>query len=89
MSHARRQHAVDSLPSDQRRRLEVDLVTVSRAALAERAAAANFRIRDKDEEQASAADARAVDAEEQAQAIRTVLARFPRQPSFRRPRSFR
>lgn len=81
--------ALDALPTDQRRRLEGDLAEVTRTAHAERAAAANFRIHDQDEESAQAADARALDAEEQAQAIRTVLARFPTKPSFPRPRSFR
>jgi hypothetical protein len=78
-----------TLPADQRRRYEVDLVRITRAAQAERAAAANFRIHDHDEESALAADARAIDAEQEAAAIRTVLARFPRQPSFPTPRSFR
>ncbi len=76
------------LPADQRGRLELDLVKVSRAAAAERAAAANFRSHDRDDEQAQAADARALDAEQEAAAIRTVLARFPK-PNFPRARSFR
>jgi hypothetical protein len=84
-----RQSAPQALSSDQRKRLERDLAGELRRAAAERASAHNFRATDHDEDSAQAADARALDAEQQAESIRTVLARFTAAPSFPRPRSFR